>query len=156
MAVNIIEADLDNQTHCEHILFLTNVYSLDVMGGGKPLPDFVQENLISGLKDTPNSLIFLAYDGEEPIGVANCFIGYSTFYAKKLINIHDLGVEPNSRGKGVGKALIDAVSRKGKDLDCCKITLEVLENNPARKLYEREGFDYGDPKFFFMNKLIVQ
>ena len=154
MAAHIIEADLDNQTHCEHILILTNVYSLDVMGGGKPLPEFVQENLISGLKETPNSLIFLAYDGDKPIGVANCFIGYSTFYAKKLINIHDLGVEPNSRGKGIGKALIGAVSNKAKELDCCKVTLEVLENNPARRLYEREGFDYGDPKFYFMSKLM--
>ncbi len=156
MILSIVQANLENPIHTKHILYLTNMYAKDIMGGGNPLPEFVHENLISGLKQTPNSLIFLAYDGDEPIGVANCFIGYSTFYAKKLINIHDLGVEPNSRGKGVGKALIDAVSNKAKELDCCKVTLEVLENNPARKLYEREGFDYGDPKFYFMNKLIIQ
>lgn len=152
MSITIIEADLENETHAEHILFLTNAYSLDIMGGGKPLPTFVQENMIRGLREVPNALVFIAYEDKEPIGVANCFIGYSTFYAKKLINIHDLGVVPEARGKGVGKALIDAVSQKAKELDCCKVTLEVLENNPARRLYEREGFEYGDPKFFFMTK----
>ena len=152
MAVTIIEADLENPTHCEHVLFLTNTYALDVMGGGKPLSEFVRQNLIKGLKETPHSLVFLAYEGDKPIGVANCFIGYSTFYAKKLINIHDLVVAPKARGKGVGKALIDAVYAKAIELDCCKVTLEVLENNPARRLYEREGFKYGDPKFYFMTK----
>lgn len=152
MEIIIIEADLNNSAHCEHILFLTNTYSMDIMGESKPLPKYVQENLISGLKETPNSLVFIAYEGDKPLGVANCFIGYSTFYAKKLINIHDLGVIPDARGKGVGKLLIDAVTTKAIELDCCKVTLEVLENNPARRLYEREGFAYGDPKFLFMTK----
>lgn len=154
MSLKIIEADLENPLHTDHILYLTNMYSKDVMGGGDALPDFVQENMISGLKEMPSSLVFLACDEENPIGVANCFIGYSTFYAKKLINIHDLGVIPEGRGKGVGKALIKAVVTKAKELDCCKVTLEVLENNPARRLYEREGFEYGDPKFYFMTKMI--
>ncbi len=155
MAPRIIEADLEDPVHCDHILFLTNTYALDVMGGGKPLSEFVRQNLIKGLKETPGSINFLAYDGDKPVGAANCFTGYSTFYAKKLINIHDLGVAPEARGKGIGKALIDAVYAKAKELDCCKVTLEVLENNPARRLYEREGFEYGDPKFYFMTRLIL-
>lgn len=154
MNLNIIEADLQNKTHTNHILFLTNIYALDKMGGGKPLTRYVQENLIEGLKQTSSVLVFLAYQGETPIGIANCFMGYSTFHAKKLINIHDLGVVPEARGKGVGKALIYTITQKAKELDCCKITLEVLENNPARKLYEREGFEYGKPKFFFMTKRV--
>lgn len=154
MSLKIIEADLENPLHTNHILYLTNMYSMDIMGGGEPLPEHVLENMISGLKEMPNALVFLAFEEEVPIGIANCFIGYSTFYAKKLINIHDLGVIPEGRGKGVGGALIKAVVAKAKELDCCKVTLEVLENNPARRLYEREGFEYGDPKFYFMTKLI--
>lgn len=154
MKITILEADLNNTVHAEHILFLTNTYSKDVMGRGEPLPEFVQKNLLSGLKEMPNALIFLAYNEDKPVGIASCFIGYSTFYAKKLINIHDLGVIPDARGKGIGKALIGAVSKKAKALDCCKVTLEVLENNPARRLYEREGFEYGDPVFFYMAKYI--
>ncbi len=154
MSLNIIEADLENSGHAEHILFLTNTYAMDIMGGGKPLKDSVQQNLVEGMKKMPTAVVFIAYEDDKPVGIANCFYGYSTFYAKKLINIHDLGVVPEARGKGVGAALIQAVSEKAKATDCCKVTLEVLENNPARRLYERQGFEYGDPHYFFMSKYL--
>lgn len=155
MNLNIAEANLNNKTEARHVLFLTNTYALDIMGGGKPLSNYVQEHLIDGLKATPNSLIYLAYIDNNPVGIATCFIGYSTFYAKNLINIHDLGVIPEARGMGVGKALIETVVKKANEMDCCKVTLEVLENNPARNLYEREGFEYGEDKFLFMTKMMV-
>lgn len=149
MAVRIIEADLNNPKHAEYILFLTNSYALDEMGGGKPLSEFVRENLMEGLRNTPGSLIFLALDGERPIGIATCFIGFSTFNAKPLINIHDLGVIPEYRGKGIGQKLLKAVEEKAREEGCCKLTLEVLEHNPAKRLYEREGFK---ASYVFMNK----
>lgn len=154
MSLKIIEADLDNSEHAEHILFLTNTYAMDIMGGGKPLKDSVQQNLVEGMRKMPTAVVFIAYEYDKPVGIANCFYGYSSFYAKKLINIHDLGVVPEARGKGVGAALIQAVTDKAKATDCCKVTLEVLENNPARRLYEREGFEYGDPHYFFMSKYL--
>ena len=152
MSLTITEADLDNKLHREHILFLTNTYAMDEMGGGAPLPDKVQQNLLNGMRDMPTTIVFIAYDEDKPVGIANCFYGYSTFYAKKLINVHDLGVVPEARGKGIGGALLRAVTEKAKSEDCCKVTLEVLDNNPARRLYEREGFEYGDPHYFFMTK----
>ncbi len=155
MNIQILEADFNNPKHVEHILFLTNTYAKDIMGGGKALSKEVQETMIDGYKAMSTALPFLAYVDDKPVGVANCFWGYSTFYAKKLINIHDLGVVPEARGLGIGKALIDAVVTKAKEHDCCKVTLEVLENNPARRLYEREGFEYGNTPFFYMSKLLV-
>ncbi|MEQ9307936.1 MAG: GNAT family N-acetyltransferase [Balneolaceae bacterium] len=155
MNLNIVQANLNIKAEARHVLFLTNTYALDKMGGGKPLSSYVQEHLIDGLKAAPNSLIYIAYIDNNPVGIATCFIGYSTFYAKNLINIHDLSVIPKARGMGVGKALIKTVIEKAKELNCCKITLEVLENNPARNLYEREGFEYGEQKFLFMTKLVV-
>ena len=152
MSLNIVEAELTNELHQEHILFLTNAYAMDEMGGGAPLPDSVQQNLLKGLKEMPTALVFIAYEDENPVGIANCFYGYSTFYAKRLINVHDLGVIPEARGKGIGGALLRAVTEKAKSENCCKVTLEVLDNNPARRLYEREGFEYGDPHYFFMTK----
>jgi GNAT superfamily N-acetyltransferase len=154
MSLIVTVADLHNKHHQEHILLLTNTYALDVMGGGKPLSKWVMENMIAGLQAHPATLIFLAYEDDQPVGIANCFMGYSTFYAKPLINIHDLSVVPHARGNGVGKALLTAVTKKAQAMDCCKVTLEVLANNPARRLYEREGFTYGDPQFYFMTKII--
>ncbi len=155
MNIQVVEADFDNQKHVEHILFLTNAYAKDIMGGGKSLSEEVLGAMIEGYKAMPTALPFLAYVDEEPVGLANCFWGYSTFYAKKLIYIHDLGVVPDVREMGIGKALIEAVVAKAKAHECCKVTLEVLENNPARRLYEREGFKYGNTPLFYMSKLLV-
>ncbi len=154
MEPEIIEANLSDKSHAEAIVSITNEYSKDIMGGGKALPNHVQENMISGMKAFPTTMVFLTRSEDGFVGVANCFMGYSTFYAKPLINIHDLAVLPAARGQGIGKKLIEAVTAKAKELGCCKVTLEVLENNPARRLYEREGFEYGDPHYFFMSKYL--
>jgi ribosomal protein S18 acetylase RimI-like enzyme len=79
---------------------------------------------------------------------------FSTFKAQKVINIHDLAVNPQFRGNGIGEALLAEVERKAKKENCCKVTLEVREDNRARNLYERAGFSYGEPRMFFMEKEI--
>jgi ribosomal protein S18 acetylase RimI-like enzyme len=155
MPLIIIEADLNNPKHCNQVVSLTNAYAIDEMGGGKPLPLTVQEEMIQGLKEMPTTLIFLAYKNNNTVGIATCFWGYSTFYAKKLIYIHDIAVIPEARGLGVGKRLLEAVTKKGIENDCCKISLEVLEHNPAQKLYKREGFSFGDSHMKYMSKLLV-
>jgi ribosomal protein S18 acetylase RimI-like enzyme len=97
--------------------------------------------LIPGLRRHPATLVFLAYEGETPIGIATCFIGFSTFAAKPLINIHDLAVLPEHRGRGVGLVLLTAVERAGCERGCAKLTLEVNVNNlRAKRLYEAFGF----------------
>ena len=69
---------------------MVDAYSRDAMGDGKPLDQDVRAQLIPGLRRHPTTLIFLAFDGDQPVGAAVCFIGFSTFAAKPLINIHDL------------------------------------------------------------------
>jgi ribosomal protein S18 acetylase RimI-like enzyme len=141
---------------------LINAYARDSMGNGAPLSQDVLDRLIPGLRNHPTTLIFLAYLDEpavggddravgiaEPavggddraVGIAVCFRGFSTFHARPLINIHDLAVLPEHRGRGIGRALLSAVEEHARSLDCCKLTLEVLENNrPARALYGKLGF----------------
>jgi ribosomal protein S18 acetylase RimI-like enzyme len=82
------------------------------------------------------------------VALATCFRGFSTFRALPLINISDLAVLPDYRGRGIGKQLLTAVEDKARTLGCCKVTLEVQENNTrARNVYERSGFEqavYGE------------
>jgi ribosomal protein S18 acetylase RimI-like enzyme len=80
---------------------------------------------------------------------------FSTFYAKKVLNVHDLAVNPAFRGNGVGEALLAAVEKEAKEENCCKITLEVREDNRAQNLYERFGFSNEEPRMFFMEKMLV-
>lgn len=138
---SVIEADLDREDHQRAVLDMISAYALDPMGAGKPIPNDTREKLIEGLRGHPTTLVFLAYDGDDPVGIAVCFRGFSTFQAKPLINIHDLSVIPTHRGRGIGRKLLDAVERKAQDTGCCKLTLEVVEHNHrARGVYETAGF----------------
>ena len=140
-SVEIVEADLNRDDHQRSVLALVDAYARDPMGNGQSLPDKVKNDLIPGLRKHPTTLIFLAYCDGQAVGIAVCFIGFSTFAARPLINIHDLAVLPVSRGSGVGRRLLDAVEGKAREMGCCKVTLEVLENNHrALKVYAAAGF----------------
>ena len=140
-SVEIVEADLNRRDHQQAIVDLIDAYAMDPMGNGGALPDRVKNALIPGLKEHPTTLIFLGKVDRAPVGIAVCFIGFSTFAARPLINVHDLAVLPTHRGNGVGRLLLSAVERKAREMGCCKVTLEVLENNrPAMKMYAAAGF----------------
>jgi ribosomal protein S18 acetylase RimI-like enzyme len=140
-AITITEADLDLSAHQEAIVAMLNAYARDPMGMGRDLPEAVRHRLLPALQQHPTTLVFLAFQASEPIGIAVCFLGFSTFAARPLINIHDLAVLPAYRGRGVGRQLLEQVERKGRQLGCCKLTLEVREDNhPAQHLYSRVGF----------------
>ncbi len=139
--LQIIEADLSCPDHQRDVLALTAAYACDIMGNGKPLPDDVLDRLIPGLRKHPTTIIFLAYLGSKAVGIATCFLGFSTFAARPLINIHDLAVLPEYRSQGIGRALLQAVAQEAERLGCAKVTLEVQENNSrARGVYESAGF----------------
>jgi ribosomal protein S18 acetylase RimI-like enzyme len=144
--VTVIEADLQDRQHQAAIVHLVDAYARDPMGNGESLPAEVRNRLIPGLRQHPTSMIYLAFDGEEPVGIAVCFVGFSTFAAQPLINIHDLAVIPEYRGQGVGRLLLERVEAKGRELGCCKLTLEVrVDNHRAQRLYAQVGF--GDVAF---------
>lgn len=152
MQLIIKEADYSDARHAQDIVYLTEQYALDPMGGAEPLPKEVKGRLVDGLRTMPGAFTLLAWLDGEPVGIANCFIGYSTFEACKLVNIHDLSVVKVARGKGIGEKLLEAVQKKAKILKCCKLTLEVRDDNRAIDLYERFGFDNGEPGMRFMSK----
>jgi GNAT superfamily N-acetyltransferase len=137
----VVLADLARADHQAATVMLLDRYAADPMGDGKPLSDDVKRDLIPGLQGHPTTLVFLAYDGDEAVGLAICFLGFSTFRARPLVNISDYFVLPDRRGAGVGKALLAAIERRARELGCCKLTLEVQENNRrARRVYEAAGF----------------
>ncbi len=152
--LEIIKADLNNEQHSSAILELTDAYAKDPMGLSAPLKEEVKNKLIEELKKFPCNIHFIAFMNGDPAGVANCVFSFSTFYASKVINIHDLAVNPSYRSKGIGEALIGAVEKEAIAENCCKVTLEVREDNRARNLYERSGFTYGEPRMFFMEKAL--
>jgi ribosomal protein S18 acetylase RimI-like enzyme len=124
------------------------------MGGAEPLAASVLERLCDDLARRPDAASFLAYRGAEPshptsdptsdpLGLINCFEGYSTFKAQPLLNVHDIVVHPRVRGQGVAQALLAAAQQLAVERGCCKLTLEVLSGNTvAMNAYDRFGFKH--------------
>ena len=150
--VEVIRADLNNPKHAADIVNLVDLFARDEMGQEEPLDEEVRVDMIKEMKKVPTTRVYLAYHGDKALGLITCFIGFSTFTASKTFKIHDIAVHPDARGMGVGTKLIETVKNEAKELGCSKITLEVREDNPAQKLYEREGFEFGDPRWWFMTQ----
>jgi ribosomal protein S18 acetylase RimI-like enzyme len=142
MNITTKQANLLSTTDGNDIIRLLNNYACDIMGGGEQLPEHVKQSLIPALQKRTDVLIVLAYANENAAGLAICFEGFSTFYAKPLINIHDFAVEPEYRGLGIAKLMLQKVEELAKEKDACKITLEVLTGNKrAIGIYEAFGFE---------------
>lgn len=152
--LTFIEADYTKPEHASAVLDLTNAYAKDPMGGGKALSEDVLKNLISGLRSMPQCFSILAFVDGKAAGLANCVVGFSTFAAKPLVNIHDLSVLPEFRGRGIGEKLLQEVEKKARKLGCGKLTLEVRTDNPAERLYRRAGFNAGFADFKFLTKAL--
>ena len=97
--MELIRADYNNPQHAAAILALLSEYALDPMGGGTPLPENTKQCLIGELALRPFAFSILAYVDGKPVGLANCFEGFSTFACATLFNIHEVGlVWPVGRG----------------------------------------------------------
>ena len=153
MTVRILLADLTNPEHQAAIVEMLDMYCRDGFGDSKPLSDEARENLIPGLQKHGGARVHLAYDGQQPVGVAICLVGFSSFRGKPLVNIHDIAVSPSARGQGVGRKLLDAVAADARALGCCKVTLEVRSDNArAMGLYRSVGFEPSQPETFFWSQ----
>ena len=137
----ILLADLSLSSHGEDIIYLLNEYAKDEMGGGTELSIFVKNNLVSELKKRQGVYIILAFVDGYPAGLVNCFEGFSTFACKPLLNIHDVIVIPDYRGRGISKKMLNKAEEIALVLGCCKLTLEVLEGNTiAQGAYKSCGY----------------
>ena len=140
--LKVVEVDYRCAVHAGDLVNLLDHYARDPMGGGAPLQRRVVDQLPEQLSRIPHAFSLLCYQGQQAVGLANCFEGFSTFLCQPLINIHDLVVDQRFRGRGVAQLLLDKVEAIGRQRGCCKLTLEVLEgNHPARQAYRRAGFE---------------
>lgn len=141
MSIEIREARLAEAADAAAFLAILDGYAMDEMGGGVALAPRVREGLVPALREQTHALVLLAFIGGDAVGLATCFFGFSTFAARPLLNVHDLAVLPAVRGRGVGRALLEAAEAHALAHGCVKLTLEVREDNArARGLYQERGF----------------
>lgn len=133
--------DFSDQAETTLLVDMLDAYARDSFGGGEPLPSYSRENLGIRLGQVPNGFSLIAYVDAAPAGFTNCFESFSTFKCQPLINIHDLAVMPDHRGKGISLQLLQAVEDEARTRGCCKVTLEVLTGNAiAKSAYRKFGF----------------
>ncbi|MBO9579768.1 MAG: GNAT family N-acetyltransferase [Sphingobium sp.] len=145
LAENLVieRVDYADPVHGDALFRLLDIYARDPAGGGEPLDLAKKGVLLAGLAATPNAFSLLAYLDGQAVGLANCFTGFSTFAMKPVVNLHDLAVDPDFRGRGIGRALFAAIESEARSLGAAKVTLEVLSRNDrAKRLYRSLG--YGD------------
>ena len=136
--------------HAADIGYLMNCYASDPMGRGSPLATEITSRLATELSKISHAFSIICYVSKKPAGLINCFEAFSTFQCKPIVNVHDIVVVEEFRGRGISHLLLLEVENMAVEKNCCKITLEVLERNtPAKNSYIKFGFkDYElDPTF---------
>lgn len=104
------------------------------------VPDDVIALTWSRLMDRSSGLVGLCATGDDdrPIGIALLVFHLSTWSASTYCYLEDLYVAPEARGRGAGKALIEAIYATADERGATR-TYWVTEeaNNSARRLYDR-------------------
>lgn len=140
-SIQIIQADYHNAQHADAIVTLLDAYATSEMGGNDPLTEDVKQRLVPTLAKMATAFSILAFHHGKPIGLVNCFWGFSTFACRPLVNVHDVYVEESFRGFSICQSMFDKVAIIARKGGACKLTLEVLQgNSSAQKSYKKSGF----------------
>lgn len=84
-----------------------------------------------------------AKDDGQLVGIAHFLVHASTTSAD-VCYLQDLFTHSRARGRGIGRALIEAVSAQAKESGCDRVYwLTQTSNTTARRLYDQVGEDRG-------------
>ena len=111
---------------------------------------FIRERL-----DNNESVIYVAVDGEKPVGFTQLYPKYSSARAVKNWILNDLYVDAGYRKQGIGAQLIKQATEFAKKSKAQFIQLETaVDNYTGQSLYEDLGFIKQPPEEeFYLYKL---
>jgi len=106
---------------------------------------FIQERVMGA-----ESIIFLAYLEEEPVGFAQLFPVFSSIAMKRAFLLNDLFVAKQARKQGVAQALMEQCYSYCQQEDARYMMLETARDNvQAQKLYEKMGMTIDDTVYYY-------
>ena len=86
----------------------------------------------------------VAQSGEELLGLAHYLFHRSTTLLAPICYLQDLFTAPAARGRGVGRALIEAVYERARGAGSARVYWQTHETNAtARTLYDKVAAHYG-------------
>lgn len=90
--------------------------------------------------DSPQINGFIALKDGQPIGLVHYLYHSSTWKIENVCYLQDLYVDETCRGKGVGKALIEAVYKAAEEAGSPSVYwMTQAHNRAARQVYDRIG-----------------
>ena len=84
--------------------------------------------------------VILAYYHNQPVGFALFFHNFSTFLGRPGIYVEDIYVDPDLRGKGIGRTMLAYLAQLARERSCGRLEWAVLDwNEPAINFYQKLG-----------------
>jgi len=118
-----------------------------------------QNSNINGAKEfikdrlsNEESVIFIAFDANNPIGFVQLYPSFSSVSMKRTWVLNDLYVRESVRGNGFGEKLIKEALSFAEETGAKGVLLETnIENVTAQRLYEKIGFTKETNHFYFFS-----
>lgn len=99
--------------------------------------------------ENDESVIFIAFEQENPIGFVQLYPSFSSVGMKRLWVLNDLYVKKSARKNGAGEQLIQTAIQFAGETGAKGVLLETgKENVTAQRLYEKIGF-HKESNFFY-------
>lgn len=126
-------SDIDNIVVMMHDFYAIDGYPIDVEMAAQLLQTFIAD-------DQLGKGWLIVFD-DKIIGYVVLTFVFSFEYKGRIAFLDELYLAESSRGKGIGKQVVDFVHQKAVDLDIKIIYLEVEgHNKTAQKLYLSKDF----------------
>ncbi|WP_226671495.1 GNAT family N-acetyltransferase [Metabacillus litoralis] len=142
--MNIIKAEL---AELNQVATLFNDYRVfyNQLSNIEGATSFIKERM--SMKE---SVIFLALDGEIPMGFVQLYPIFTSVGMNRKWLLNDLFVAEDYRRHGVGKALMNAAKKLAEETNAAGILLETTkDNNKAQALYESVGYEKEESVYFY-------
>jgi len=98
-----------------------------------------------GFGPDPYFFCLMAEVDGHAAGFALCYFSYSTWMGRPGLYLEDIFIEPELRGRGVGKALLERLAQIAVEKGCSRLHWEVLDwNTPAIEFYRTMGAEFLD------------
>ena len=108
------------------------------------------QQFLSESLENNDSEIFVAEEGGQLVGFTQLYPLFSSTRMKRYWLLNDLYVNPNFRGKGFSKALIERAKQLCRESDSCGMYLETGKDNQiGNQLYPGAGFKKYDEVNFY-------
>lgn len=103
-------------------------------------PAALEASLRALLDDPELGRVWLVERDGAPVGYALTTFSYDLEFGGREAWLTELWIDDHARAKGGGGAVLELLAGELKALGVGAVHLQVRPENPARRLYERQGF----------------